>query len=346
MELTRELLHALPKTDLHVHLDGSVRPQTMIEIAAEYGVALPSTDPLALAEYMHVRDAQNLVDYLERFETTISVMQHAASIERIAYELAADAAAENVRYIEVRFCPVLNTRAGLSSHEVVEAALQGLMRAELEHDVLTGLILCGLRNLSPAVSLELAHVAVDFMDRGVIAFDLAGAEAGHSPVEHRAAFELAANSGLAITIHAGEAAGADSIHEALHTCQARRIGHGTRLHEDPDLLRYVNDFRIPLEVCLTSNVQTRVTSALSEHPARMYYDHGLVVTLNTDNRLMSATTMTDELWRAHTELGFDWEALCDVTIMGFESAFLPYADKMALLENVAEEISLLGSSRS
>jgi adenosine deaminase len=180
------------------------------------------------------------------------------------------------------------------------------------------------------------------MDRGVVAFDLAGPEAGHSPVEHRAAFELAANANLAITIHAGEAAGAESIHEAVHTCQARRIGHGTRLHEDPDLLRYVNDFRIPLEVCLTSNVQTRVTASLAEHPARMYYDHGLVVTLNTDNRLMSATTVTDELWRAHTELGFDWEALCDVAMMGFESAFLPYADKAALLENVAEEIALLG----
>ncbi|MEO7672186.1 MAG: adenosine deaminase [Longimicrobiales bacterium] len=342
--VTRALLHELPKTDLHVHLDGSLRPGTMLDLAREYGVAMPAADEAALADYMFVKDARNLVDYLQRFDITLSVMQTAAAIERIAYELAEDAAAENVRYMEVRFCPVLNTRQGLGHHEAVQASLQGLRRAELDYGIRAGVIVCGLRNLDPSTSLELAEVAVDFIGGGVVAFDLAGAENGHPPTDHQAAFDVATRANLPVTIHAGEAFGATSIHQAVHACHARRIGHGTRLHEDPDLLRFVNDFRIPLEVCLTSNVQTRVTSSMAGHPARLYYDHGLVVTLNTDNRLMSRTSVTEEYWQAHTELAFDWDALCDVALMGFEAAFLPYPEKSALMEAIAAEILELGTN--
>ncbi|HEX6694953.1 MAG TPA: adenosine deaminase [Longimicrobiales bacterium] len=336
---TRDLVRALPKTDLHVHLDGSLRPATMLELAKEYGVAMPASSADALADYMCVTDARDLVDYLARFDVTLSIMQTADALERIAYELAHDAAEENVRYMEVRFCPALNTRDGLSYHDAIEAALQGLRRAEAADNIQTALIVCGLRNLPASVSVDLARAAVDFRDRGVVAFDLAGAESGNPPSEHQVAFDLAAESNLPITIHAGEAFGAASIHQAIHRCHARRIGHGTRLLENPDLMRFVNDFRIPLEVCLTSNVQTRATESVADHPLRLYYDHGLVVTLNTDNRLMSRTTMTDEFWAAHTELGFDWSELTDLALMGFEAAFLPYPEKSALIDEVAAEIS-------
>jgi adenosine deaminase len=341
MEITRDLLHRLPKADLHVHLDGSLRPQTMLELGDEVGVALPARDAAALGDYMHVREGRDLVDYLARFDITLALMQTESAIERIAFELAVDAAAENVRYMEVRFCPALNMRSGLHGEAVVEAALSGLRRAEAEHDIDTAVIVCGLRNLPVQTSIEMAELAVSFHDRGVVAYDLAGAERGHPPIDHQPAFHIAADANLAITIHAGEAFGPASIHQAIHGCNARRIGHGTRLYEDPDLMRFVNDFRIPLESCLTSNVQTRATTSLEEHPLRMYYDQGLVVSINTDNRLMSGTTMTDEFLRAHQSLGFDWAGICELAVMGFESAFLPWQERRALADAVRQEIGAM-----
>jgi adenosine deaminase len=217
-----------------------------------------------------------------------------------------------------------------------------LTRAEDDFGIRTGLIVCGIRSFDPAGSLELAELAVSFMDRGVVAFDLAGAEAGNPARDHLEAFHYAARHNLAITIHAGEADGPPSIAQALHECHARRIGHGTRLLEDPPLERFVNDFRIPLEVCLTSNVQTRVAPSFQDHPFRRYFDRGLVVTLNTDNRLVSGTTLTDELLLAHRHLGLGWDDLVEVALLGFQSAFLPYGAKVNLLEDVEEEIKGLG----
>jgi adenosine deaminase len=335
----RERLLSLPKTDLHVHLDGSLRPATMLELALEYGVPMPSADAHALYEHMVVRDARNLVDYLARFDTTLSVMQTAESLERVAYELAEDSAAENVRYLEVRFSPVLSTRAGLTMHEVVDATLAGLRRAEAEYDIRTGVIICALRHMSPDTSLALARVALDFKDRGVVAFDLAGPEDGEPPKKHLGAFQLVADGNLGLTIHAGEAFGAASIHQAVHTCHANRIGHGTRLFEDPELLRWVTDFRVPIEVCLTSNVQTRATDSYAAHPLRQYFDAGAVLALSTDNRLMSGTTMTDEYLHAHEALGFDWDELRALARSGFEAAFLPLREKQALLRRMDREIA-------
>lgn len=339
--VTKEALRRLPKTDLHVHLDGSVRPETLIELANEQGVELPTRDSDALADYMHVQDARDLVDYLSRFDITLSVMQRADALERIAYELAEDAAAENVRYMEVRFSPVLNIQDGLSLEEAVAAPLRGLRRAEEELGIRTGIIICGIRNMSPHTSMELADLTVDFKHRGVVAFDLAGAEYNNPAKMHREAFYRVGNANVAATIHAGEAYGPESIHQALHYCNANRIGHGTRLFEDPDLMQYVNDFRIPLEICLTSNVQTRAVGALAEHPVRLYYDEGLVVTLNTDNRLMSATTVTEEFWRAHRALDFTWDELARVALYGFESAFLPHQEKRAMVAAMEAEIDAL-----
>jgi adenosine deaminase len=342
-KVTKDLLTRLPKAELHVHLDGSLRPETMIELAREYGAELPFWEPGPLREHMNVRDARNLLDYLARFDTTLAVMQTAESLERISYELAEDAARENIRYMEIRYCPALHTRDGLSLADTVDAPLRGLRAAERDHNIRTQLIICGLRHMEPAAVLEMAELTLAYKDRGVVAFDLAGGEAGNPPTKFQAAFDLVADRNMAITIHAGEAAGAESIHEAVHRCHANRIGHGTRLYEDPDLMRYVNDFRIPLEINLTSNVQTRVAPTLEAHPLRRFYDEGLVVSLNTDNRLISGTTVTEEYWRAHEALDFDWDELCDLALMGFESAFLPFQEKVLLVEEVAAQIEMLGN---
>jgi adenosine deaminase len=340
-ELTREALKRLPKTDLHVHLDGSVRPATLLELAEERDVEMPRPDVESLADYMHVQDARDLVDYLSRFDVTLSVMQDAGALGRAAFELAEDAAAENVRYMEVRFSPVLHQHDGLTMEGAVEAALAGLRRAEEQYDIRTGVIICGIRNMSPHTSMGLADLTVEFKHHGVVAFDLAGAEYNNPAKMHRESFYRVGNANVAATIHAGEAFGPESIHQALHYCNANRIGHGTRLFEDPDLMQYINDFRVPLEICLTSNVQTRAVQDFGDHPVRLYYDEGLVVTLNTDNRLMSATTVTEEFWRAHRHLGFAWEELCQVALHGFDSAFLPYREKRQLRERMAAEIEAL-----
>lgn len=339
--VTRDRLERLPKTDLHVHLDGSVRPTTLVELAQRLDKTLPTHDPKALADHMHVKDANDLVDYLSRFDVTLSVMQTADALERIAFELAEDAAAENVRYMEVRYSPILNVLEGLDLQEAVEAPLRGLRRAEAAFGIRTGVIICGIRNMSPQTSADLADLTVTFKHRGVVAFDLAGAEYNYPARKHREAFYRVGNANVAATIHAGEAYGPESIHEALHYCNARRIGHGTRLFEDPDLMQYVNDFRVPLEICLTSNVQTRAVPSFDQHPVRLYYDEGIVVTLNTDNRLMSGTTVTDEYWRAHEHLRFTWDELTEIAIMGFESAFLPHQERVALVETVRDDIQAL-----
>jgi adenosine deaminase len=339
--VTPEILHRLPKAELHVHLDGSLRPETLLELGREYGKPLPATDAESLRDYMHVRDARNLVDYLERFEITLSVMQTAESMERIAYELAADLAAENVRYAEIRYSPILNIREGLPLTEAVDAPLRGLRRAEQEFGIRTALIICGIRNMDPETSRDLADLTVAYKGRGVVAFDLAGAEYNYPAKKHKEAFFTVINQNMAATIHAGEAYGPESIHQALHYCRAHRIGHGTRLFEDEELMEYVRDFRVPIEICLTSNVQTRAVASFEEHPARRYFDAGIVLSLNTDNRLMSATTVSEEFWRAHRALGFSWEELCTITLMSFSSAFLPWDQKQMMIEATRDEIERL-----
>lgn len=338
LPVTQELIEALPKAELHVHLDGSLRPGTMLELAAAGGQPLPAQDAATLATVMRADNSADLVEYLKRFDWTLSVMQTEEAIERIAYELAVDLAAENVRYVEVRFSPALNTREGLSGDDTLAASIRGLERASRETGIITGVIVCAIRSFEPAHSLEMAELAVRWKGRGVVGFDLAGAEAGYPPKKHREAFDLAATANLPVTIHAGEAYGPESIHQALHLCGARRIGHGTRLEEDPDLQAYLTDFRVPLEICLTSNVQTRVSSSLQSHPLRRYFDAGLVVTLNTDNRLVSGTTMSQEYALAHEHHGFNWEELVEITRMGFRSAFLPHRERESLLAAVDEDI--------
>jgi adenosine deaminase len=216
-----------------------------------------------------------------------------------------------------------------------------LRRAEKDFGVTARFIICALRQFPPESSLELARLAVEFKDEGVVAFDLAGGEKGNPASRHAEAFRYAREHNLAVTVHAGEGDGAESIREAVHICGANRIGHGTRLIEDPDLTQYVNDRRIALEVCLTSNVQTRVAESYATHPFREYFDRGLNVTLNTDNRLMSSTTLTDEYVYAAEHLEFTVEELAGIALNGFESAFLPWEERLMLIEEVSDRIDEL-----
>ncbi|MBI4503828.1 MAG: adenosine deaminase [Gemmatimonadetes bacterium] len=337
MSLSRELLRRLPKAELHVHLDGSLRPQTMIELAREQNVRLPADDPAALREAMLVKNARSLEEYLERYTVTLAVMQTPQALERIAYEFVIDSAAENVRYLEVRYCPALHTPA-LTLAQAVEAPLRGVRRAQAETGTGAALIICGLRTLAPSVSENLAHLAVDYRSEGVVAFDLAGAERGFPARDHARAFAYAAAHGLACTCHAGEANGPDSIRQAIHDCGAQRIGHGTRLDQDPVIEEYVLQHRIPLEMCLSSNLHTRAVTDLSSHPARRYFDRGCVVTLNTDSRLMDGIDLTHEYWLAHTRLGFTREELDRLILNAFESSFLPDAEKWPLVAKVKAEL--------
>jgi adenosine deaminase len=337
----RELLRLLPKAELHCHLDGSLRPETMLELGRELGKPMPASDPDSLRTFMHVDDARHLEDYLERFAITLSVMQTESALERVAYELVEDAAADGVRYIEVRYSPVLNTREGLTLEQVLEAPLRGLARAEREHGVVGRIIVCALRHLPLSVSQELAELAVAYRHHGVVGFDLAGGELGNPARAHAPAFEYARSHDLACTCHAGEGDDAGSVREAIHVCGAHRIGHATRLIEDTSLTDYCNDRRIPLEICLTSNVQTRAARSYTTHPFREYFDRGLNVVLNTDNRLMSATTLTDEYVHAAESLDFTFDELGEVALNGFESAFLPHAERVRLAALAREEIARL-----
>ena len=336
--LTRELVQRLPKAELHVHLDGCLRPTTMLELARQAGITPPASNPEALRAYMLVDNAHNLEEFLTRFDVTIALLQTPEAIERVAYEMVEDAARDNLRYLEVRYCPALSTRQGLSLDEVILAERRGFARGERDFGVRTAIINCSLRHLAPEVSVEIAEHSVRMRPHGVVAFDLAGGEAGRMPGVHGEAFDIAAKGGLGITIHAGEAAGAESIAEAIHRCHAERIGHGTRLFEDPELEAYVRDRRIAIEVNITSNLQTHAVERAALHPLRRYLDRGLNVTLCTDSWLMCGVLLSDEYWLAHTELGVTREEMHRMILHGFASAFLPWPEKQALVTAVKIEL--------
>jgi adenosine deaminase len=336
--LTRELIRRLPKAELHVHLDGSLRPQTMIELAQAAGITLPVTDPDQLRGFMRVNNAHDLEEFLTRFDHTIGLLQTPEAIERVAYEMVEDAAADNLRYLEVRYCPWLSTRGGLTLDEVIAAEWAGLSRGSREFGVRTAIINCSLRHYPPERSITIAEHSVRMRHAGVVAFDLAGGEAGRPPGLHAAAFDIAARGLLAITVHAGEAAGPESVAEAIHRCHANRIGHGTRLFQQPELQAYLRDRRITLEINLTSNLQTHAVARLADHPVRQYFDAGLNVTLCTDSWLMCGVSLSDEYWLAHTELGFTREEIDRMILNGFESAFLPWPEKRALVAKVVAEL--------
>ncbi len=339
LPITDELLHALPKTDLHCHLDGSLRLQTMLELADQQGVKLPATTVDGLAKAMKIGQRHaSLEEYLKGFETTLSVMQTEDALYRTAYELAIDAAAENCKLLEVRYAPVLHLNKGLKPTVVVESVLEGLRAAQRETGIIAGVLVCGIRNMSPEISLRLAELSVAYKNRGVLGFDLAGAEHGNPAKDHKEAFQLILNNNINCTVHAGESYGPPSIAQALHYCGAHRIGHGVRLREDGDLLNYVNDHRIPIECCPSSNIQTSAVQDIESHPFKFYLDFGIRVTVNTDNRLITDTTVTKELKILSQQFKLNAKDIRNILVGGFKSAFLTFHDRAQLVRKVQNEM--------
>ncbi len=337
-------IHSLPKVLLHDHLDGGLRPATVIELAEEYGYThLPTHDVAELAAWFNRGAKRNdLVLYLETFAHTVGVMQHRDAIERVAYECAVDLAADGVVYAEVRMAPELCTEQGLTLDEVVESILAGFRRGS-EGSPLTIYLICSAMRTA-ARSLEIAELAVRWRDAGCVGFDIAGAEAGYPPTRHLDAFQFVQRENFHTTIHAGEAFGLPSIWEAVQFCGAERLGHGVRIVDDisgPEgqeqlgrLAAFVRDRRIPLELCPTSNVGTGVCASVAEHPIGMLRRLRFRVTLNTDNRLMSATSMSYEMEQLRDAFGWGLDDFEWLTINAMKSAFASFPERLKIINGV------------
>ena len=339
IKITEEFIRSLPKTELHCHLDGSLRLDTILDIAEKDKIALPTRDKDTLRKMVSIGDKKiTLSEYIDMFKIPLSVLQTPEALSRAAYELAEDAKKENTLYIEVRYSPILHTKHGLTPMETIDAVLKGLEQAEEDFKVKTGVIICGIRNIPPEISYKLAELAAAFKNRGVVGFDLAGVEENFPAKDHREAFSLILKNNINTTLHAGEDYGPESIHQAVHYCGAHRIGHGVRLKEDGDLLNYINDHRIALEICLTSNVHTGSVESYKSHPFKFYYDYGIRVTLNTDNRLISNTNLTKEYMIAHKYYNLGIQDFKEIIIGGFKSAFMPHRIRTNIIKRIAEEL--------
>ena len=333
-----------PKVLLHDHLDGGLRPATIIDLARQQGHALPTRDPGELAVWFHRgADRLDLGLYLETFQHTVGVMQTAEALQRVAQECAADLAADGVVYAEVRFAPELHVERGLSLDDVVAAVLDGFEKGSAGTNLVLRALLTAMR--TAARSTEIAELAVRWRDRGVVGFDIAGEEAGYPPTHHLDAFHLVERANFHTTIHAGEAFGLPSIWEALQWCGAERLGHGVRIVDDitigPDgrtvlgrLAEYVRDRRVPLEMCPTSNVHTGAARSIAEHPIGLLKRLRFRVTVNTDNRLMSNVTMSSEMAALATAFGYGWDDFQWLTVNAMKSAFIHFEERLALIDGV------------
>jgi adenosine deaminase len=340
---TLQGIRRAPKVLLHDHLDGGLRPSTVVELAEQTGYrGLPSTDPAELGRwFVENADAGDLPRYLSTFSHTVGVMQTADALSRVARECAEDLAADGVVYAEVRFAPELHTEGGLSLDEVVEAVQDGFRQGSRSTGIRIGTLLTAMRHA--ARSLEIAELAVRYRDADVVGFDIAGAEAGYPPSRHLDAFQHIQRENGHFTIHAGEAFGLPSIWEALQWCNADRLGHGVRIVDDITvdddgaahlgrLAAYVRDKRIPLEMCPTSNVQTGAAPSIAEHPIGLLRRLSFRVTVNTDNRLMSGVSVSSEMGELVEAFDYGWEDLRWLTVNAMKSAFLPFDERLALIE--------------
>jgi adenosine deaminase len=348
--LDLQMIGQAPKALLHDHLDGGLRPATVLELAGQTEYEeLPATDVDALANWFRTAaHSGSLERYLKPFAHTVAVMQTPPALYRVAYECVEDLAADNVVYAEVRFAPELHITRGLSLDEVVDAVLAGFADGEKAaradgRSITVRCLVTAMRHA--ARSLEIAKLAVRFRDKGVVGFDIAGAEAGYPPTRHLDAFEYMREQNGRFTIHAGEAFGLPSIHEAIAFCGADRLGHGVRIVDDitgrPDgshhlgrVAAIVRDKRIPLEMCPSSNVQTGAVRSIAEHPFDLLARLRFRVTVNTDNRLMSDTTMSQEMLRLVEAFGYGWSDLARFTINAMKSAFIPFDERLAIIDDV------------
>jgi adenosine deaminase len=337
-----ETLRAAPKVLLHDHLDGGLRPATVVELARDqhYG-GLPTTDPRELALWFHASAASgSLALYLRGFAHTIGVMQTPEAIERVAFECGEDLARDGVVYAESRYAPIFSTQRGLTLQEVVDAVGRGFARAESRFGITLRQIVCAMRDRTD--SLEMAQLAVANRERGVVGFDIAGEEAGYPAEKHLPAFQLCHRENFSITIHAGEGFGPKSIWQAIQICNAHRIGHGVRLIEDMTvehgtvtklgpLAAYIRDKRVPLELCPSSNVDTGAAPSLDAHPIRQFLAQKLRVTVNTDNRLMSDISLSEEFRRLAAVARLDLADVEKLTINAMKSAFVGYDERLAII---------------
>jgi len=332
--MTTRWLRRIPKVELHVHLDGSLRLKTFLELAKQLPPDRRFPDSVDLRKAVIPRSKGSLEDYLQCFEYTIGVLQTSEALERAAYELCEDAARENVVYIEVRFGPLLHTEGALSPRDVVQAAVAGCERAKDALGIEAGLLLTALRDESTERSMEVAQLAAQFRGKGVVGFDLAGPERGFSPTIHRAAVELAHDANVPVTLHAGEGCCPEHIKEAIDL-GAARIGHGVYLFKTPAVEQRVAELKIPLEVCPTSNLQVSgFMKRYADHPLKRYLDLGIPVTLNTDNRLMSQVDLTHEYAAVVRAFAFDRENVKRIVLAGIDAAFAPEAMKETLRQRV------------
>ena len=345
MPLTLDEIRSAPKVLLHDHLDGGLRPETVVELADSIGYdKLPSQDVAEVTAWLR-RGAQrgHLNLYLDAFQHTLAVMQTADALRRVAAECAEDLAADGVVYAEVRFAPELHVSQGLALGEVVEAVLEGFRAGSAGRGITVYALLTAMR--TAARSLEIAELAVRYRDNGVVGFDIAGAEAGSPPSRHLDAFQYVARENFHITIHAGEGFGLPSIWEALQWCGAERLGHGVRIMDDIDitpegtatlgrLASYVRDRRIPLEMCPTSNVQTGAAPSIEAHPIRLLRQLSFRVTVNTDNRLMSGVTLSSEFHRLVEAFGYGWRDIEWLTINAMKSAFAHFDERLRNIDTV------------
>ena len=349
MTLSVEEIRQAPKALLHDHLDGGLRPQTIVELADEIGHELPTNDPVDLGHWFQAAaDSGSLERYLETFAHTVAVMQTKESLRRVARECAQDLADDGVVYAEVRFAPELHTEQGLSLDEVVQAVLDGFEEgahnsAAAGRRIRIGALVTAMRHA--ARSMEIAELSVRFRDKGVVGFDIAGAEAGFPPTRHLDAFEYLQRENSRFTIHAGEAFGLPSIWQAIQWCGAHRLGHGVRIVDDitvdddgvPQLGRlaaYVRDTRLPLELCPSSNLQTGAADSIEQHPIGMLAKLRFRVTVNTDNRLMSATSVSREMALLSSAFGFGWADLRWLTINAMKSSFIRFDERLAIIDDV------------
>ena len=347
MSLTIDEIRRAPKVLLHDHLDGGLRPRTIVELARQNGYErLPAGDAAGLASWMTAAAQRGRLElYLEAFQHTVGVMQTTDALIRVAAECAEDLAADGIVYAEVRFAPELHLERGLSLDEVVEAVLEGFRRGSAGRNITVYALLTAMR--TAARSLEIAELAVRHRDAGVVGFDIAGAEAGNRPSRHLDAFQYVERENFHITIHAGEGFGLPSIWEAVQWCGAQRLGHGVRIIDDievPDhgeghpqlglLASYVRDRRIPLEMCPTSNVQTGAAASIKEHPIGLLREMLFRVTVNTDNRLMSGVSLSSEFHALSEAFGYGWPDVEWLTINAMKSAFAPFDERLRIINTV------------
>jgi adenosine deaminase len=313
--------HAIPKAELHLHLDGSVRPKTVLELAKQGGVALPTENLEKLTDFLEATDATaSLVEYIEYFQLPIAVLQNAPALERATYELCEDLKNDNVRYAEIRYGPWLHVEEGLSLTDVLRAVLSGWDAGRKAYGLEGGIIVTALRDMPPAQNLALAQVAGRYVNGGVVGFDLAGDEAGHPPILHEDAFRVARSLGLSITIHAGEAAGPESVRQAI-AMGAVRLGHGVRAQEDSDVIAMIQENGIELDMAPTSNAQTKAVRRLEDHPLKRFYEQGIKVTISTDSRTVSDITLTDEFQTVARVLGCSREQIWAMNLQALEGGF-------------------------